>query len=105
MVWSYILDYENSRNIFSQKRSVIQKWRGFAALDIEESAGILEIANTIRKTGIKNTDSLHLACALAAKCDYFISVDDRVLKYSTDTILICNPVEFVRTWEEFIDDE
>jgi len=105
MVWSYILDYENSRNIFSQKRSVIQKWRGFAALDIEESAEILEIANTIRKTGIKNTDSLHLACALAAKCDYFISVDDRVLKYSTDTILICNPVGFVRTWEELIDDE
>ena len=105
LAWSYILDYENSRNNFSQKRRAIQKWRRFAALDVEESAEILETANAIRKTGVRNADSLHLACAIAAKCDYFISVDDRVLKYSTDAILICNPVEFLRIWEELTDDE
>ena len=101
LVWSYVLDFENSRNNFSQKRRAIQKWRRFSVLDVEESAKILELANTIQKTGIKNVDSLHLACAIAAKCDYFLSVDHRVLKYPTDVISLCNPVNFLKVWEEF----
>ena len=100
LVWSYILDFENSKNNFLPKRRVIQKWQRFSVLDIEESAKILELANTIQKTGVKNVDSLHLACALTAKCDYFISVDDRVLKYPTDTISLCNPLDFLKVWEE-----
>ena len=100
LVWSYMLDFENSKNIFSQKRRVIQKWRRFSVLDIEESAEVLELANIIQKTGVKNADSIHLACALVAKCDCFVSVDDRVLKYPTDAISLCNPVDFLKVWEE-----
>ena len=105
LVWSYILDFENSKNNFSSKKRTIQQWQHFSVLDIEESAKILELADTIQKTGVKNVDSLHLACAIAAKCDYFISVDDRVLKYSTDAISLCNPLEFLKVWEELNDDE
>ena len=101
LVWSYMLDFENSKNNFSQKRTAIQKWRRFSILDVEESTEIIELANTIKKTGVKNADALHLACAIVAQCDYFLSVDDRVLKYQTDEILICNPVDFLKVWEEF----
>ena len=95
------MDFENSKNSFSQKRRVIQKWQRLSVLDIEESPEIIELANTIQKTGVKSVDSLHLACAIAAKCDYFLSVDDRVLKYSSDAILLCSPLDFLRVWEEF----
>ena len=101
LVWSYMLDFENSKNNFSQKRRIIQKWRRFSALDVEESIEILELANAIQKTGVKSADSLHLACSIVAKCDYFLSVDDRILKYPTDVIVLCNPVDFLKVWEEF----
>jgi predicted nucleic acid-binding protein len=105
LVWSYMLDFENSKNNFPQKRRIIQKWRSFAMLDIEESEEILRLANAIQKAGIKNADSLHLACAITAKCDYFVSVADRVLKYPAGVILLCNPVEFLKAWEELKYDE
>jgi hypothetical protein len=37
----------------------------------------------------------HLASAIYAKCDYFITTDDRLLKYATDKIKIVNPVQFI----------
>ena len=104
LVWSYVLDFENSKNKFSQKKRAIQKWQRFSVRDVEESEEILELANAIQKTGIKNVDSLHLACAIIAKCDYFVSVDNRVLKYPTNAISLCNPVDFLRVWEDSKDD-
>jgi predicted nucleic acid-binding protein len=45
--------------------------------------------------GIKAKDSLHIACALEAKCKYFITTDRKVLNKSVDDIIIINPVDFV----------
>jgi predicted nucleic acid-binding protein len=105
LIWSYMLDFENSKNNFSQKKHAIQKWQHFAILDIEESMEILELANSIRETGIKNADALHLACAIVAQCNYFISVDDRILTYSTDIMVLSNPVDFLKVWEVLQDDK
>jgi len=99
LTWSYILDYENSRNSYMQKSLAIQKLQALASQDIDETPEILQISNEIQRTGIKNADSLHLACAIFSKCDYFITVDKRVLKYATDKIVICNPIEFIDIWE------
>lgn len=30
LVWSYILDYENSKNPYQDRREQIAKWRGYA---------------------------------------------------------------------------
>lgn len=43
-------------------------------------------------------DSL-VAAAIYAKCDYFISTDIRLLKYQTDQIRLCTPIEFVTETE------
>jgi len=99
LVWSYMLDYENSLSDFMQKQSTIQKWQEYAVKDIDESTKILQISNKIQKTGIKNADSLHIACAISADCDYFISVDKRLLNYQDKRIIICDPIEFLRIWE------
>ncbi|MBR6213123.1 MAG: hypothetical protein IKQ67_00555 [Candidatus Methanomethylophilaceae archaeon] len=42
-----------------------------------------ELTNTIAESGIKALDASHLASAIYAKCDYFITTDDRLLRYTT----------------------
>jgi predicted nucleic acid-binding protein len=54
----------------------------------------------IMSTGVKEKDAVHVACAILANCDYFISVDKRLLKFKSDKIKLINPIEFVRVWEE-----
>ena len=45
--------------------------------------------------GIKNMDAYHVASAILLGCDYFITTDDRILKYDDDSIKILNPVRFI----------
>lgn len=99
LIWSYMLDYENSMNSFNQKRIAIQEWQDFAIIDVDASKKIIELGTEFEKSGFKNADALHLACAIDAKCDYFISVDKQLLKYSGTEIIVCDPVEFLRIWE------
>jgi len=54
------------------------------------------------QTGIKIKDATHLACAIFAKCDYFITTDKRVINYKTDKIKVINPIEFVKIWRETV---
>ena len=37
LVWSYILDYENSKNPFKERKEQIAKWKMYAIEDIQES--------------------------------------------------------------------
>ena len=52
-------------------------------------------ANEIMNTGVKEKDALHIASAIYAKCEYFISTDIRLLKYKTDEIKLVTPIEFI----------
>jgi len=60
-----------------------------------EDPSLKELAIEIERTGIKPMDAAHLAAAIHAECDYFITTDDRVLKYETDKIKVINPVQFI----------
>ena len=99
LVWSYMLDYENSKNISKQKSEAIQRWQKLAIEDVDFNSEINRMSNAIQKKGIKNADAIHVACAIYAVCDYFISVDKQLLKYPTNKIIICDPIEFLRAWE------
>jgi predicted nucleic acid-binding protein len=55
----------------------------------------LSIANTAKGTGLKTKDALHVACAIVAKCDYFVTTDSRLLKYVDSRIKMVSPIEFV----------
>jgi len=43
---------------------------------------VLEKAKKLNARGLKKLDSLHIACALATECRYFLTTDDEVLKLS-----------------------
>ncbi|MGD7036380.1 hypothetical protein [Methylotuvimicrobium buryatense] len=98
LVWSYILDYENSRNPFHERREQLSKWRNYAQDDIEASTELIEIANRITAIGIKKTDSLHIACAIMANSDYFLTTDDGIIKksISIDDVKITDPIGFIK---------
>jgi predicted nucleic acid-binding protein len=100
LVWSYMLDFENSQNIYTQKEEAISQWQTLCVADIDESSEIIAMGNAIQSTGVKAADALHVACAIHAACDYFITVDARLLKYKSDKVVICDPFEFLRIWEE-----
>ena len=95
IVWSYMLRYENSRNIFEAKKEAIAKWEKFSVRFIEKSDTVTVLARQIAETGVKPADSLHIACAITAQCNYMITVDHHILKYQDNRIIICNPVDFI----------
>jgi predicted nucleic acid-binding protein len=46
-------------------------------------------------TGIKTKDALHIACAILANSDAFITTDDKILRrYKKSDIKICKPITF-----------
>jgi len=97
LIWSYILDYENSFNPFEERQTVIQNWKYRAVADITENEEILKNARWLSTLGIKNKDALHIACAIEGKCEYFLTTDDIVLNKmkNYEGITVINPVNFV----------
>lgn len=98
LVWSYILDYENAKNPFRERREQIAKWRRYARSDIEATEEIVHLALSFSLLGLKKFDALHLACAIAGKADYFLTTDKGILKRSgaVEGIQIKDPIDFVR---------
>ena len=98
LVWSYILEYENRFNPYEERRNAIQNWKQKALSDIVETDEIITMAERFSETNIKPKDALHLACAVAGKCDYFLTTDDGVLskKNRIKEITILNPLDYIQ---------
>ncbi|MCM1136410.1 MAG: hypothetical protein NC400_12650 [Clostridium sp.] len=102
LVASYVLDYENSKNRSLQKKMTIGKFiEDYATWYVSDrKKDEIEIyAIAIMETGIKEKDAYHVACAIIAGCDYFITTDDRLLKYHSEKIDLVTPGEFIRKME------
>ena len=101
LIWSYILDFENSQNPFVERKQAIAKWQNLASFDIEETATLLVNAQFCVSSGIKPKDALHVACAIEGQADYFLSTDDKLLKklVTLNRISAMNPVDFIKVLE------
>ena len=96
--WSYILDYENDKNPDTMRKTEIWKWKTLSSDFVIEVDEIILKAEEIVKNGLNSFDALHLACAIHAKCDYFITVDRGILKKNSifsEYLEIMNPIEFI----------
>jgi len=98
LVWSYILDYENGKNPFQERKIRIAAWKKYADLDIQESQELLERANILNQIGLQKIDTLHIACAIISKCSYFLSTDDTILKQRGEIgdINVIDPIAFIK---------
>lgn len=97
LVWSYILDYENSINPFEERKKQIEEWKKYSIIDIIESENIIKNAENLYNLGIKAKDALHIACAVESNCEYFITTDDYLIKKSNEikSIRVVSPTMFI----------
>jgi len=97
LIWSYILDFENAQNPFTERRMAILHWKNLASTVVEESPALLETARQFLAVGIKPKDALHVAAAIIGKAEYFLSTDDRLLQKLSNhrSITAINPVHYI----------
>ena len=82
LVGSYTLDYEISKNPFEMRRKSITKFlqdNMKAYVGVERDDVISASAEEIMNSGVKEKDAFHVASAIYAECEYFISTDMRLL--------------------------
>jgi predicted nucleic acid-binding protein len=91
--WSYVLSYEISRIKNIDTKNKLAQWEFCAHVNVDETDNIKRIAKQIQLTGVKEKDALHVACAITAGCHFFVTTDQRLLKYQDTRIKICDPIE------------
>ena len=102
---SYVSQYENWNSPYLKNKITIEKFfeNATTLVDVDKADVIEWKADEIINCGVKPKDALHLACAIEAACDYFITTDDGILKkYRTGEIKVCSPIEFINIWEDFL---
>jgi len=100
LCWSFMLDYENSKSPYEEKRSAIAPWKKIADDFCPPNESIRSRGKEIMECGIKSNDALHIACAIENRCDYFITTDKKLTNKNFENIKIINPIDFVRETED-----
>lgn len=80
LLWSAILDYENSRNPFDERLLAIRQWRALAVSCVMADAAVVERASEFMAAGVTEYDALHVASAIAGEASVFVTTDDKLLK-------------------------
>lgn len=98
LVTSSVLAYENSFNPDELAHDWVLRCVRLAQHSQPVNPDIKWRAEALEKAGFGAVDALHLACAEAADCDYFVTCDDRLVRRYRKhraRLKVCNPVEFV----------
>jgi len=102
LVYSYINRLENDDNPFSTRKNSINAFFKQAVfyLDATHAEAVEKKAVGIMETGIRPRDALHIACAIESGCEYFITTDKPLLRYTLGGVIVCNPIRFLDYYEE-----
>ena len=95
LVWSYILEFENNQNPYEERRNAIRDWKKYANVFCMENDKVLTYAETLFDKGIKVKDALHIACAVDANSDLFITTDKKLINTVIPEIRVINPLTFI----------
>ena len=98
LIWSFMLDYENAANPFDEKRDAIQEWRNLSATVVQLSSAIHDKAAELLELGLREKDATHIACAISANADYFVTTDKKILNKLVPGIMVVNPIDFIRRY-------
>ncbi len=98
LAWSYILDYENSKNPFQEREIRVDGWKKYAVQSIQENKELLGKASSLNQIGLQKIDSLHIACAVFSECEYFLTTDDQILKRADEIgdVNVTDPIAFIK---------
>ncbi len=104
LAWSYVLDYENGLSPLPGRRDAIAVWRDIAPLCVEPGAAVADQASLLVTTyGLKGFDALHVACAVTAGAELFMTTDDFILKKlkSFSLLKTVTPIEALSILEQW----
>jgi predicted nucleic acid-binding protein len=96
LIWSDVLDYENNDNPFDERRIKIAEWEAYASCKVETNDDVIEKARAYSEAGLRQKDAVHIASAVNAGGDYFITVDKKILNKEIRDITVIDPVNFLR---------
>lgn len=104
LVWSFMLDFENSLNPYEDRKEWVELSSRLCTHTISPSPRILASARGLAKSvKIKPKDALHLACAETGKANYFVTCDDDLIRRfqrrrqtAKFRVKAINPVELIR---------
>jgi len=84
--------FENDKNPYEERRDTIADWKKYACAFCVENDHIITYAETLFSKGIKVKDALHIACAVDANADFFITTDKKLTNKVIPEIKIINPL-------------
>ena len=95
LVWSYMMEFENNQNPYEERRNSIRDWKKYAHVFCTENDRIITYAETLFSKGIKVKDALHIACAVDANADLFITTDKKLINTVISEIRVVNPLTII----------
>ena len=98
LIWSFVLDYENNANPFDERKRSITAWKRLSTVDCDLCDEIADNAGDLMKIGLRQKDASHIACAIYAGADFFITTDKKILNKPVQGINLINPIDFVRRY-------
>ena len=100
LVWSFILDYENNENPFEEVRNRISEWKSLASVDCGPTKDVSDKAGELMALGLRQKDAAHVACAICANANYFLTTDKKILNKPITNIDVINPIDFIRRYTD-----
>lgn len=99
LVWSAILDFENSQHPLVDRRMEIARWAHYAVITIAVNQRIATRASEFTAAGFRPLDAAHLACAETAVCDRLLTCDDQMIRKAQSIHLafrVQNPRDYLQ---------
>jgi len=102
LIWSAVMDMETTANPDSNRKAAGGDWQKIGLVDVSVSNQVENIAVKLAQIGIKPMDALHVACAIEAKAEYFLTTDKALLRKMAnhDNLHVVDPVDFIRVLKE-----
>ena len=107
LVWSAIMDIENSANPDLNRKVTIADWQQIGVVDMSVNELVEQKAIILSQIGVKPMDALHVACAIEARAEYFLTTDNALLRKMAkhDSIRVVDLVDFVRGLKDKNDED
>lgn len=99
LVWSFMLQDETLQCPVPERKVAVLRLSEICVVRIGPNNEIYDLAVIFnKKYNLSPKDAIHLACAVSAKSDLFVTCDDGIIKKAKilETIEISNPIDYIR---------
>jgi predicted nucleic acid-binding protein len=104
LVWSFMHEDENILCPFLERKLAVLQLASLCRVRVAPNKEIYDLANDFQqKAKLLSKDAIHLACAYHAKCRFFLTCDEELIKRAERLnldIKIMNPVDYIREAEK-----